>query len=377
MTARTRHVLVIGGGTSGSALTVLLRRAGIAVDLVEARRDWHAGAGSGISLQGNALRVLRTVGIWDDVLRHGCAFDEVGVRAPDGTLLHAVRDLRTGGDDLPATVSMRRPRLQQLLSGAVRASGARVRLGTAAKTLRQDGEGVDVGFADGTDGRYDLVVGADGLNSTTRARIGIPDRPEPTGMAVWRAPAVRPRSVRRMEVVYGGRCFIAGYCPTGPDTVYVYLVERARDRAALDPSAYADEMRALTADYGGAWPEIRASLTDPETVNYTWFDRLLTEGPWHRGRTVLIGDAAHCCPPTLGQGAAMALEDALVLAELLTARDDWDEQLLTDYRARRLPRVRTVVDASVRIGRWLLDGERDADIPGLMTRTLTVLTERP
>jgi 2-polyprenyl-6-methoxyphenol hydroxylase-like FAD-dependent oxidoreductase len=140
-------------------------------------------------------------------------------------------------------------------------------------------------------------------------------------------------------------------------------------------------MRALAEGYGGAWEELRSAFTDPKAVNYAWFDRHLVEGPWHRGRVVLVGDAAHACPPTFAQGAAMSLEDVQVLAELLTARDDWDagslDRLLTDYHARRLPRVRMVVDASVQLAQWLLDGVRDADVPGLMYRTLTALKELP
>ncbi|NUO40805.1 MAG: 2-polyprenyl-6-methoxyphenol hydroxylase, partial [Streptomyces sp.] len=236
-------------------------------------------------------------------------------------------------------------------------------------------------FSDGTSRRYDLVVGADGLGSATRRMIGVTDEPRPTGMGIWRAPAPRPTGVRRTEMVYAGRCFIAGYCPTSEDTVYAYLVEPARDRASIDPAAYADEMRALSEGYGGAWDEIREALTDPTVVNYTWFDRHLVEGPWHRGRVVLVGDAAHCCPPTLAQGAAMSLEDVLVLAELLTGLDDWAaeplDRLLTDYHARRLPRVRLVVDASVQLGQWLLDGVRDADVPGLIHRTMTALKDLP
>ncbi|MEV6544143.1 FAD-dependent oxidoreductase [Streptomyces sp. NPDC051665] len=380
-TGPTPSVLVIGGGTSGNALTVLLRRAGIAVDLVEASPDWKASAGSGITLQGNALRVLREVGVLEGVQKDGYAADGVAVLAPDGTVLHAHPELRTGGDDLPSHIGMQRPRLQQLLIEKVRASGADVRLGTTATEFKQDGTGVDVTFSDGTSRRYDLVVGADGLSSTTRSMIGITDKPEPTGMGIWRAPAPRPASVRRTEMIYGGRCLIAGYCPTGEDTVYVYLAERARDRATLDPDAYADEMRALSEGYGGAWPELRAAFTDPKAVNYAWFDRHLVEGPWHRGRIVLVGDSAHACPPTFAQGAAMSLEDAQVLAELLTGLDGWDarslDRLLTDYHARRLPRVRMVVDASVQLGQWLLDGVRDADVPGLMGRTLSALKERP
>ncbi|MBN3932262.1 FAD-dependent monooxygenase [Streptomyces verrucosisporus] len=127
----------------------------------------------------------------------------------------------------------------------------------------------------------------------------------------------------------------------------------------------------------GAWEEIRASITEDRAVNYTWFHRLLVEGPWHRGRVVLAGDAAHACPPTLAQGAAMSLEDALVLAELLTGGADWDERTLAAYRERRMPRVRMVVENSVRLGDWLMEGVRDADVPGLIGRTMTVLGEHP
>ncbi|MEU9056290.1 FAD-dependent oxidoreductase [Streptomyces sp. NPDC048384] len=373
----TRIVLVVGGGISGNALTVLLRRAGLTVDLVEASPDWKAAAGSGITLQGNALRVLREVGVLEGIEKDGYAAEGVAVLAPDGTVLHAQDELRTGGDDLPAHIGMQRPRLQQLLIDQVRASGADVRLGTKATAFQQDGEGVDVTFSDGTSRRYDLVAGADGLHSATREMIGITDRPEPTGMGIWRAPAPRPAGVRRTEMIYGGRCLIAGYCPTGEDTVYTYLVERLRDRSSPAPDTYADEMRALSEGYGGVWEEIRAAFTEPKSVNYTRFDRHLVEGPWHRGRVVLVGDAAHACPPTLAQGAAMSLEDVQVLAGLLTGRSEWDDQLLTEYHARRLPRVRMVVDASVQLGQWLLDGVRDADVPALMGRTMNALKELP
>ncbi|MET9773193.1 FAD-dependent oxidoreductase [Streptomyces sp. NPDC006367] len=372
-----RTVLVVGGGAAGNAVTILLRRAGVAVDLVEARDDWNATAGSGITLQGNALRVLRELGVWKQVEASGFGFGSVGITAPDGTVLHVQDDLRTGGDDLPATVGMQRPRLQRILIDAVRASGATVRLGTTAEILDQDAGGVSVRLGDGTEARYDLVVAADGLGSATRAAIGIPDRPEPTGMAIWRVAAPRPAGVVRTDLAYGGPAYIAGYCPTSETTLYAYVVEAGRDRASIPADAYADEMRRLASAYGGFWPEITAHITDPAKVNYTWFDRLLVEGSWHRGRVVLVGDAAHCCPPTLAQGAALSLEDAWVLAQMLTGTDDWDDALFQAYHERRIARVRPVVEASVQIGRWQLDGVRDADVPGLMGRTMTMLRELP
>ncbi|MGP3634191.1 FAD-dependent oxidoreductase [Streptomyces sp. 24-1644] len=372
-----RNVLVIGGGAAGNAVTIQLRKAGVAVDLIEAKDDWNATAGSGITLQGNALRVLRTLGVWDEVRASGFGFGSVGITAPDGTVVHEQRDIRSGGDDLPATVGMQRPQLQQILIDAVRASGATVRLGVTAVSLEQDADGVSVRFGDGTEGRYGLVVAADGVGSATRAAIGIQEKPEPTGMAIWRIAAPRPEGVVRTDLTYGGRAYIAGYCPTSDTTLYAYVVEANRDRAAIAPQSFADEMRALTSEYGGFWREITAHITDPEKVNYTWFDKMLVEGSWHRGRVVLAGDAAHCCPPTIAQGAAMSLEDAVVLAELLTGSGTWDDALLQAYYERRVPRVRAVVEASVQIGQWQLDGVRDADVPGLMGRTMTMLKDLP
>ncbi|MFF9774109.1 FAD-dependent oxidoreductase [Streptomyces sp. NPDC013978] len=374
---KTPTVLVIGGGASGNAVTILLRRAGLAVDLVEAKPDWNVTTGSGITLQGNALRVLRELGVWEQVSASGHAFGTLGITTPDGTVLHVAEDIRTGGDDLPATLGMQRPQLQRILIDAVRASGATVRLGVTAEALEQDAEGVSVRFGDGSEGRYDLVIGADGLGSATRAAIGITDKPEPTGMAIWRVAAPRPAGVDRTDLAYGGPAYIAGYTPTSENTLYAFVVEACRDRASIDPSSYADEMRRAAQGYGGFWPEIARHITDPRKVNYTWFDSLLVEGSWHRGRVVLIGDAAHCCPPTLAQGAAMSLEDALVLTELLTSGRNWDDELFQSYYERRVARVRTVVEASVQIGQWQLDGVHDADVPGLIGRTMNLLKELP
>ncbi|CAM5644886.1 2-polyprenyl-6-methoxyphenol hydroxylase OS=Streptomyces alboniger OX=132473 GN=CP975_21805 PE=4 SV=1 [Streptomyces alboniger] len=374
---RPRTVLVVGGGAAGNAVTILLRRAGCDVDLIEAKDDWNATAGSGITLQGNALRVLRELGVWEQVRASGFGFSSVGITAPDGTVLHAQDDLRTGGDDLPATVGMQRPRLQRILIEAVRASGATVRLGTTADILDQDADGVSVRFSDGSEGRYDLVIAADGLGSSTRAAIGITAEPEPTGMAIWRIATPRPAGMTRTDLAYGGPAYIAGYCPTSESTLYAYVVEANRDRASIPPESYADEMRRLAGHYGGFWPEITEHITDPATVNYTWFDRLLVDGSWHRGRVVLVGDAAHCCPPTLAQGAALSLEDAWVLSQMLTGSDTWDDALFQAYYERRIARVRPVVEASVQIGQWQLDGVRDADVPGLMARTMTMLRELP
>jgi 2-polyprenyl-6-methoxyphenol hydroxylase-like FAD-dependent oxidoreductase len=376
MTA-VQRVLVVGAGMAGTATATFLAAEGVEVDLVDARPEVGTH-GSGITLQGNALRVLRDLGVWEQVLEHGYAFDTLGLRAPNpaGTLVAELDEIKTGGPDLPATMGMPRPELAQVMLARAEDAGARLRPGTAVTGLAQDDDGVHVTFDDGSTGRYDLVVGADGIRSTVRRAIGVEAEPRSTGMGIWRVFTGRPASVTRTDLVYGGPCYIAGYCPTGEDSIYAYLVEDAQDRSDLSPEEALEVVRGLAAAYHGPWDDVRELITDPSRINYTWFETHLVEGDWHRGRVVLVGDAAHACPPTLAQGGAQALEDAAVLSELLLAHDALDDDLWKQFTDRRLDRARAVVEASNQLGQWLLDHER-GDVPGLMGRVSALLTTRP
>jgi 2-polyprenyl-6-methoxyphenol hydroxylase-like FAD-dependent oxidoreductase len=370
------NVLVTGAGLAGTAAAIGLGAAGVAVDLIDVKPEVTA-IGSGITMQGNGLRELRSLGVLDAVLAAGYPFDSLGLRAPDpaGTLLAEIPDARTGGPDLPAALGLPRPALARIMADRAAAAGAKLRLGTSVSALSQDGSGVDAVFSDGSAGRYDLVIGADGIRSATRPMTGITDQPRPTGMGIFRAFGPRPASITRTDLYYGGPAYIAGYCPTSEDTLYAYLVEDAQDRSALTPAERLAAMRALAEAYHGPWDEIRATLTDPATVSYTLFESLVVPAPWNRGRVVLIGDAAHACPPTLAQGGSQALEDAAVLTELLLSHDAPGDALWEAFTARRFERAKTVVEASCQLGQWQLDHEQ-GDLPGLMA-TITALVSQP
>ena len=366
MTA-VRKVAVAGSGVVGLAAAIQLAKAGVEVDVFESKPELST-LGSGISLQGNALRAFDALGAWDDIRAAGYPFEGLNLRAPgpDAPIVAQLPDHKTGGPDYPSAMGMPRPELARILLDHAQKAGANVRFGAKVTGIEQKDAAVEVFVNDESAGVYDLLIGADGLNSAVRELIGVEAKPESTGMGIWRSFVSRPAEVERTELYYGGPMYIAGYTPTGEDSMYAFLVEKAQDRFGVsDDEAtriMVDESRA----YGGPWNSIRADLEAGAHANYTWFTTHFVEGGWNRGSVVLIGDAAHSCPPTIAQGAAQGLEDAVVLTELLVNRDVLDQQLWDDFHARRLPRATAVVEASVQLGQWQIDGDRDADAPGLI-----------
>ncbi|GEK87400.1 FAD-dependent monooxygenase [Microbacterium aerolatum] len=367
MTA-VQKVAIAGSGVAGLAAAIQLAKAGVTVDVFEAKPEFNTH-GSGISLQGNALRAFGQLGIWDDVRSAGYPFEGLKLRAPgpEAPVVAALPDVKMGGPDYPAAMGMPRPALARIMFDSAQRAGVNIRFGAKVSGIdaRENGE-VEVFVDDDSAGAYDLLIGADGLNSAVRDLIGIETKPEPNGMGIWRTFVSRPAEVESSELYYGGPVYIAGYTPTGDDTMYAFLVEKAQDRFDVSPEDATRIMLEESRAYGGPWNSIRADLEQGAPANYTWFTRHLVEEPWNRGRVVIIGDAAHSCPPTIAQGAAQGLEDAVVLTELLVNRDVVDQGLWDEFHARRIPRAKTVVDASSQLAQWQIDGDRDADAGGLI-----------
>lgn len=367
MTA-VHKVAIAGTGVAGLAAAIQLAKAGVEVDVFEAKPELNE-AGSGITLQGNALRVFDALGAWDDIQAAGYPFVGLNLRAPGpgAPIVAQLPDVKSGGPDYPSTMGMPRPALARILFEHARSAGASVRFGAEVTGFdARSSESVEVFVNEESAGIYDLLIGADGLNSHVRALMGIETAPQPTGMGIWRTFVSRPAEVASSELYYGGPMYIAGYTPTGEDSMYAFLVEKAQDRFGVSDEESARIMIEQSRAYDGPWNDIRADLEQGAHANYTWFTQHVVEEPWNRGRVVIIGDAAHSCPPTIAQGAAQGLEDAFVLTELLVDRPEVDQELWDAFHERRLPRAKAVVEASVQLGQWQIDGDRDADAGGLI-----------
>jgi 2-polyprenyl-6-methoxyphenol hydroxylase-like FAD-dependent oxidoreductase len=343
-------ILVIGGGIGGLTSAIALRRRGFAVTVIEKDPAWSV-YGVGITQQGNALRAIDALGILRRYVAAGFGFDAVEVYAPDGTRLARVHSPRLLAD-YPASLGIARPALHRVLGDAAIEAGAHVRLGVTAVTISEEVGQVGIRFSDGSEETYDLVVGADGIYSQTRTTI-FPDAPAPqfTGQGVWRYNLPRPADLDAMHVYNGPTG--AGLVPISHDTMYIY----ATSPEPGNPRHPKDRLAALMRQrFSGCAPTVRElaeEITDDDAVVYRPLETLLIEGSWHKGRIVLLGDAAHATTPHLGQGAGLAIEDSVVLAEELSRYDDI-ESALRAYRNRRFERCAYIVGASLAICRGQL-----------------------
>jgi 2-polyprenyl-6-methoxyphenol hydroxylase-like FAD-dependent oxidoreductase len=201
----------------------------------------------------------------------------------------------------------------------------------------------------------------------------LPDAPAPrrTGQLIWRASAPRPAQVDRYRMHDGGPVLgKVGLVPLAEDELYLWLLQT--DTGAGRPDDLLGALRAQLAPFGGHVPAV-AEVLRPD-VDLRSLQALLVPPPWHRGRVVFIGDAVHTTTPHLAYGVGIAIEDCVVLAELLAAGDV--DSALAAFTARRWERCRLVVESSVQLGEWEQRPPADPSLYGRLTgQALTTLAE--
>jgi len=373
MTLAARRILIIGGGFSGMSAAIELRKQGAEVDLVEIDAGWR-NYGAGISLGGATLRAFRQLGILEAFLREGNAADGLQTFLPDGTPLATLPTPRVAGPDVPGSGAIMRPVLARILADATRAAGAQVRLGCTFTRTTQDAAGVDVDFTDGQRGRYDLVIGADGLYSKTREAL-FPGAPKPrySGQAVWRAVLPRPPEVQG-AMMWMGRVK-PGVNPVSKEQMYLFLTEHRPTNEHVDPSRFVDTLRALLAPFSAPLVQrIRDQIGPDSQIVFRPLEGMLMPRPWFQGRVVLIGDTVHATTPHLASGACIGIEDAIVLAEELQ-RHAGVADALAAFESRRWERCRMVVENSFRLGEIEIAGGDKEEHGRIMRESLIALAQ--
>jgi 2-polyprenyl-6-methoxyphenol hydroxylase-like FAD-dependent oxidoreductase len=343
--AKTNRVLVVGSGIGGATAAYTLRRAGLDVHCIDIKPSTPT-TGAGICLLHNAVRALASVGLAEQCLDSGLIFQVFKQHDATGKQLMS--------NPAPPGCGMRRPDLARILEGAAQSAGAVLEKGTTVRDLVDRGDEVEVTLSDGRQERYDLVVAADGAYSKLRERVFGPEcGVRFAGQSAWRFNAPRPGEVDGFclyRSADGKRT--VGALPTSKETCYLFFLENSAEHLHFPddqlPVLLRERLEAFSA------PVIRdalAQVTAPSHVTLRPFDITLVPAPWHRGRVVLLGDAAHSPTPQMTSGGGMAIEDAVVLAECLAAEQNIPAALELHSR-RRFDRVKTVHEASLQLCKY-------------------------
>lgn len=374
VSARTRAI-VVGGGIGGPVAALALDRAGIEARVFEAHAGSADHVGSFLNLASNGLDVLKTLGVHERVVAAGFPTPRITMWNGRGRLL---ADVPNGArlDDGTVSITLLRGALHRELRRAAVERGIAIETGKRLVDVETHAEGVVAHFSDGTSASGDLLVGADGLQSRTRRLIDAA-APEPrfSGQlslgGVSRRTTIEP-TPDRYQMMFGRRAFFGFSVPRASEAYWFANVDVAalpagRHFSDLSAAEWRALLLTLFADDIGPAREM-IETTDDEIGAYPVYD-LPTVPRWSSGRLVLLGDAAHATSPNAGQGAALALEDALVLARCL--RDGIAEgssvhdaaaleRAFSAYERARRGRVERVVRYSAQIG--------DSKIPGPVGR---------
>jgi 2-polyprenyl-6-methoxyphenol hydroxylase-like FAD-dependent oxidoreductase len=332
----SNHVLIVGGGVAGFSLAIALHQRGIPATVIE-RDNAGTTAGAGLYLVGAATRALAALGVAEGALRAGAVSRSQTFFTHHGRRLAEI-DTDAFWAPCGPCVGIARAALHHLLAERMGA-GLATRFGTSIVALAQDAEAVSVECTDGARARYTLVVGADGIRSLVRRLVLAGPEPKFRGQVGWRFLGRRPPGIEGWSVFLGpDRAFLL--LPVGADQVYCYADRMLPQPLADPPRGRLQRLREAFRDFAEPVREVVAALEAPEQVHVAAIEDMVLER-WGRDRVLLIGDAAHAMSPNMACGVAMAVEDALVLAELV-ADGTPPHAVLACFQQRRMARVRWV-----------------------------------
>jgi FAD-dependent urate hydroxylase len=330
------RILVVGAGIAGLGAARALRQRGFAADVVERDPGW-AHTGAGIYLPGNAIRALRALGLESAVAERAAPIPHQRLCDHRGNLLAEIDTAALWGDVGPC-LALHRADLHAVL--ASHGDPVAVRMGLSLQGLSQQGETVTVEFDDGSAGRYDLVLGADGVHSQVRRLVIDADAVRPVGQVAWRFVTQCPPEVTTWTVLLGRDVtFLA--VPIGRGQVYCYCDTPADSPSRPGSDDVIGRLAGLLAGFTDPVPAILDALGSEGAVHVAPLEEVILDR-WSRGLVLLVGDAAHATSANMAEGAAMALEDGLVLAECLASGRSI-AQTLASFQARRHPRTQWVL----------------------------------
>lgn len=373
-----KKVLIVGGGIGGQSVAIALRQAGMDVEINEIQSEYNV-YGVGIIQQANALRALDSLGVADEAMRRGSPYPMVKLCLAHGHQIGLAGTPPIG--KFPSHNGISRRTLHDVLHGKCQELGVVYRMGYTVDSLLDHGTHVEISFSNGEKSNYDIVIGADGIQSKIRSMVFGEYKAQYVGLSVWRYPVKRPEGLDTGYIYFGKKSKI-GVIPMSEESAYIFVNSaEGSDNPIIPEDELVPRLKAYMQEFPNPMVQgLIEQIVDSHLVNYRPLEVLKMPAPWHKGRVIMIGDSAHATIPQLGSGAALAIEDAVVLVDELQ-KNSTHQEAFEKFMDRRLARCMMVVDASETLGKWEVmeySGQalpEGANMGALMGKTTMALTQ--
>ncbi|OTG79847.1 hypothetical protein B9T31_16530 [Acinetobacter sp. ANC 4558] len=351
------HILVVGAGIAGCSAAIAFRQLGKKVTIIEKSPEIQFNS-SGIFIYSNGLYQFNKLGVLKALLAAGFIIENDENQYFTETGLAIVNTYYPRiNRDIPGILGIKRAQLHHILLQRMQELGVTLNLGVTVKTLMEDTQNntVHVSFNQEDNKEFDLVIGADGIRSQMRSWINPDIQPHYTGFGVWRSVHARPHhlTTKIMQMGMGKR---VGVLPINPEQMYMFGTIVDHQNTWKPRDQWHNLMKQAFSDFtGGEVVNLFKQLNSQSEILYTAVEEIRMPLPWNKGRTIVIGDAAHASTPFMGQGGAMAVQDACELAEMLQYAECHDHpldlvQLLQKFSEKRFAMCKFVQDISRAVG---------------------------
>ena len=358
-------VLIVGGGIAGLSAAIALSRNGVACDVLEIGED---PAGASLSLSGRAIDALEELGVYQECYDTGAPFTP---QMSSPMMLDAAGNplgapaVRPPIANAKTPIGVFRPTFARVLEAAALKAGAKVEKGLTVEKIENGANSVSVVLSTGEHRTYDFVIGADGIMSKVRTLL-FPEAAAPEYSGQMSVRWMIPGPAIDGEAWYVGRSGRLGFFHMPKQNlVYAPIVFTMPDIKLSQEEAYSRVKEFLSDFTAPAVINLRNYLKPDSTFICRAFRFHLVGSPWYRGRTLLIGDAAHATTAHMGMGAGMALEDSVVLGQCIAGADTLAAALST-FMERRFERVRTVAETSLTLSKMEQSGAPNSEYMAIL-----------
>ncbi|MBT2721150.1 FAD-dependent monooxygenase [Bacillus sp. ISL-46] len=344
-----KKVLIVGGGISGLTAAVALHKIGIEAEIVEKELEWNV-YGVGIIQPPNALRALNEIGLADECVKQGFGHPGFDYYTGQGDFMFHGDSPTIKG--YPGVNGISRRKLHDILYTAVETIGTKIYMGSTVNKIENVKNGVYVELSNGISAFYDMVIGADGSHSKVRKLMFGDIVQNYSGQGVWRYTLPKPKEMDR-GLFYYGQTAKAGLVPMSDESMYLLVTTQEPGNPRFPNDQLAVLLQERLTEFGGAIAEAASLVTDSSKVVYRPIFTHFLSNPWYKGNVLLVGDAAHGTAPHLGQGASIAIEDVIVLADLLKLNFEAQETLRL-FMEKRYERCKLICENSDQLVEWEL-----------------------